>query len=159
MIENGGLNFLDELKMLSDKLLKANPPSFHSIDITNLSPKEITAASLSNYRTDLIFENANKKKGSGKRYPPDFGFKQSEIDFVKEAVALLSLFAETTAPDFDPSKEDLEVLQHSGSSGGAKRHISFRRSAVVMKNTRRLSKGRGGRKLSRSTSTRFVRCF
>ena len=155
MIQSGGLKFINELEFLSNKLLKVNPPSFHNIDPTTLPPKEVTTT-LKNARTDLIFESTSKRKESCKSYP-DFGFEQNEIDFVKEAVHLLCLFAEATAPEFDPSIEDVTVLERSKSKATAKRHISFNKSAVLVKNVMKITKGAGGRKLiRRRSSARFV---
>lgn len=153
MIQNGGLTFLHELEFLSNKLLKVNPPSFHNIDPTTLPPKEVTTT-LKNARTELIFESTSKRKESSKSYP-DFGFEQNEIDFVKEAVRLLHLFAETTAPEFDPCIEDMKLLE-SSQAKAAKRQISFQKSAVLVKNVMRITKGSGGRKMIQRRNTRFV---
>ena len=153
MIQHGGLKFLQELAFLSDKLLKVNPPSFHDIDPTTLPPKEITTT-LKNARTELIFESTSKRKEPCKSYL-EFGFEQNEIDFVKEAVHLLCLFAEATAPEFDPSMEDVKVLEGSRTKA-AKRRISFHKSAVLVKNVMRITKGAEGRRMIRRRSTRFV---
>lgn len=150
IIQNGGLKFLHDLEYLSDKLLKVNPPLFHNIDPRTLPPKEITTA-LKNARTGLIFESTSKRKESCKSYP-EFGFEQNEIDFVKAAVDLLCLFAKTTAPEFDPCMEDMEVLERSKSKAG-KRQIAFQKSAVLVRNVMRITKGPGGRKMIRRTSS------
>lgn len=154
IIQNGGLKFLRDLEFLSDKLLKVNPPLFHNIDPTTLPPKE-TPTTLKNARTDLIFESTSKRKESCKSYP-EFGFEQNEIDFVKTAVHLLCLIAKTTAPEFDPCMEDLEVLERSKSKIG-RRQISFQKSAVLVRNVMRITTGSGGRKtIRRSNSARYV---
>lgn len=154
MIQNGGLAFLRELEFLSNKLLKVNPPLFHNIDPTTLPPKEITTT-LKHARTDLIFETANKRTQDSTKKYADFGFESTEVDFVKAAVQLLCLFAQTTAPQFDPCLEDLKVLESSRSKD-VKRHISFHKSAVLVKNALRLTKGSQGHKIMRSRSARFV---
>jgi len=154
MIQHGGLKFLKELEFLSNKLLEVNPPSFHNIDPTTLPPKEITAT-LKNARTDLIFESTSKKKKESCKKYADFEFEPNELDFVKAALDLLCLFAESTAPEFDPCLEDMRVLE-SARSKEAKRHISFHTSAVLVKNALRITKGTGDRKLIRSRSARFV---
>lgn len=154
MIQYGGLKFLHELEFLSNKLLKVNPPSFHNIDPSTLPPKE-TTTTLKNARTDLIFESTSKrKKQSSKKYV-DFGFETNEVDFVKSAVHLLCLFAETTAPQFDPRLEDTKVLE-SPRSKQVKRHISFHKSAMLVKNALKISKGTGGHKMVRSRSARSL---
>ena len=153
MIQNGGLAFLRELEFLSNKLLKVNPPLFHNIDPTTLPPKQISTT-LKHARTDLIFKAANKRTQDSKKYA-DFGFESTEVDFVKAAVQLLCLFAQTTAPQFDPCLEDMKVLEHSRSRN-IKRHISFHKSAVLVKNALRLTKGSDRRRIIRSRSARFV---
>lgn len=151
IIQNGGLKFLHELEFLSNKLLNANPPSFHNIDPTTLPPKEIVRT-LKNARTNLIFESTiAKRKESCKRYA-DFGFESNELDFVKAALNLLCLFAETTAPEFDPCLEDMRVLQGSRFKD-AKRHISFHKSAMLVKNAIKFTRGTDGQKTIRK---RFV---
>ena len=154
IIQNGGLKFLDDLKFLSEKLLKVNPPLFHNIDPTTLPPKEITTT-LKNARTDLIFESVSKRKESCKSYP-EFGFEQNEIDFVKAAVHVLCLFAKATAPEFDPCMEDIEVLERSKSKKG-KKQITFQKSAVLVRNVMRIVTGPGGRRMiRRPSSARYV---
>jgi len=150
IIQNGGLKFLHDLEFLSDKLLKVNPPLFHNIDPTTLPPKE-TTTTLKNARTDLIFESASKRKESCKSYP-EFGFEQNEIDFVKAAVHVLYLLAKATAPEFDPCMEDMEVLERSKSKTG-KRQITFQNSAVLVRNVMRITKGPGGRRMIRRSSS------
>ena len=154
MIQNGGLAFLQELEFLSNKLLKVNPPLFHNIDPTTLPPKEISTT-LKHARTDLIFEAANKRTQDSTKKYADFGFESTEVDFVKAAVQLLCLFAQTTAPQFDPCLEDMKVLESSRSKD-IKRHISFHKSAVLVKNALRLTKGSDRRRIIRSRSARFV---
>lgn len=156
VIQHGGLKFLPELEFLSNKLLKANPPSFHNIDPTILPPKETTTTT-KNARTHLIFRNRIKKsKESGTKYT-DFGFEPNEVEFVKAALELLCIFAETTAPEFDPCLEDIRVLLNSRPSG-KKRHISFHKSATTMNNSSKenkrtnSSKNLRKRPLSRSVS-------
>ena len=154
IIQNGGLDFLRDLEFLSEKLLNVNPPLFHNIDPTTLPPKEITTT-LKNARTDLIFASAGKTRESCKRYP-EFGLEQDEIEFVKAAVDLLCLFANATAPEFDPCMEDQEVLERSKSKAG-KRQISFQKSAVLVRNVMRITTGPGGRRMiRRSSSARYV---
>ena len=154
MIQNGGLAFLLELEFLSNKLLKVNPPLFHNIDPTTLPPKEISTT-LKHARKDLIFETANKRTQDSTKKYPDFGFESTEVEFVKAAVQLLCLFAQTTAPQFDPCLEDMKVLESSRSKD-IKRHISFHKSAVLVKNALRLTKGSDRRRIIRSRSARFV---
>ncbi|CAH3194414.1 unnamed protein product [Porites evermanni] len=154
MIQNGGLAFLRELEFLSNKLLKVNPPLFHNIDPTTLPPKEISTT-LKHARTDLIFEAANKRTQDSTKKYADFGFESTEVDFVKAAVQLLCLFAQTTAPQFDPCLEDMKVLESSRSKD-IKRHISFHKSAVLVKNALRLTKGSERRRIIRSRSARSL---
>lgn len=153
MIQNGGLQFLHELAFLSDRLFKVNPPSFHDIDPSTLPPREITRT-LKHARTELIFESTSKRKESCKSYP-DFRFEQNEIDFVKEAVNLLCLFAKATAPEFDPSREDVKIL-NSSRTKATKRHISFQKSAILVKNVMKISKGAKGRRMIRRGSSRSL---
>ena len=145
IIQYGGLEFLHELEFLSNKLLQVNPPSFHNIDPTTLPPKEITTT-LKNARTDLIFESTSKgRKESCKGYA-NFGFESNEVDFVKAALNLLRLFAETTAPEFDPCLEDMKILEGSRPKV-VKRHISFHKSAVLVKNAMKITKGTEGQRM------------
>lgn len=155
MIQNGGLKFIRDLEFLSDRLFKVNPPSFHDIDPSTLPPKEITRT-LKHARTELIFESTSKRREPCKSYP-DFRFEQNEIDFVKEAVNLLCLFAKTTAPEFDPSVEDVKMLDDSRAKT-TKRHISFQKSATLVKNVMKITKGAEGRRMIRRGSSRSLSC-
>ena len=153
IIQYGGLEFLHELEFLSNKLLQVNPPSFHNIDPTTLPPREITTT-LKNARTDLVFESTSKtRKESSKEYA-NFGFESNEVDFVKAALNLLCLIAETTAPEFDPCLEDMKILEGSRPKN-VKRHISFHKSGVLVKNAMKITKGTDGHRMIRK---RFVLC-
>ncbi|XP_067051847.1 uncharacterized protein [Acropora muricata] len=161
IIQHGGLQFLPELEFLSKKLLEANPPSSHNIDPTILPPKEITSR-LKNARTDLIFNKTRKGNRVAYQGRVDFGFQPSEVDFVKAALELVRIFAETTAPEFDPGLEDIRALE-GRRPRAKKRHISFHNSATTMSSSSKMNKRassskviRKRRPLSRSLSLASV---
>lgn len=161
IIQHGGLQFLPELEFLSKKLLEANPPSSHNIDPTILPPKEITSR-LKNARTDLIFNKTRKGNRVAYQRRVDFGFQPSEVDFVKAALELVRIFAETTAPEFDPGLEDIRALE-GRRPRAKKRHISFHNSATTMSSSSKMNKRassskviRKRRPLSRSLSLASV---
>ena len=147
IIQHGGLQFLPELEFLSNKLLEANPPSSHNIDPTILPPKEITST-IKNTRTDLIFNKTRKGNRDAYKRRIDFGFQPSEVDFVKAALELVRIFAETTAPEFDPGLEDIRALE-GRRPRTKKRHISFHNSATTMSSSSKMNK--------RASSSKVIR--
>ncbi|XP_031575224.1 uncharacterized protein LOC116308861 [Actinia tenebrosa] len=138
-VQCGGLQFLNQLRFLTTKLQRVNPPSFHEIDPTTLPPKEIVS-SIKNTRSELIFTASGQKRIPKNRYP-DFGFHSAEIQFVGQAVEFLNLLVQVTTQDFDPVQEDLNVFIHNRSPPALskRKHISFLSAALVVRSVIRVN--------------------
>ena len=133
LVQCGTLGCLDQFNSLSKKLLKVNQPSFHNIDPTILPPKELFG--MKTGRSKLLFKIGSQKKEQTGKYP-DFRFNQFELYFVREVLAFVLRLSKIAAGSgFQPSVEDVNVFQDNRPKPPRRRRrVSFRRSAVLVKN-------------------------
>lgn len=154
LVQCGTLQCLEQLNSLSKKLLKVNQPSCRTINPAALTPREL----LRSTRNKLLFESrANKKTHH------DYGFDCLELDFVCAILDFLIILSQITAgSDFNPTIEEVNVFQESKpKTFKQKRHISFRKSAVLLKNAIKFTQHRANKEkaeeaqLVSSESTRY----